>query len=118
MFSSQLDDDDTLKQDPHPEPGSEPQPLKETSLPSYSDTCAVEEKSGHAPHGGLPIAEEGELSHPNEAPFQISPEAALPAQPIPELAEPGSDDVRRSDLVFTPTVRQHPRRRAYRLMRG
>lgn len=110
MFSSQLDDDTTLKHDPHPEPGSEPQPLKdlhcpgEPSLPSHSDSCAVDEKSGHAPHGSLPIAQEGELSHPNEAPFQISPEVALPAQPIPEFAEPGSDEVRRSGLVFTPTV--------------
>ena len=83
MFSLQLYDDTTLKQDPHPEPGSEPQPLKDPhhaegpSPPSRLDTCAVGEKSGHAPHGRLPIVQEGELSHPNEAPFQISPEAAL-----------------------------------------
>ena len=110
MLSLQLNDDSTFK------PGSEPQLLKdphhpeEPSPPSHSDTCAVDEKSGHAPHGRLPIAQEGELSHPNETPFQNSPEAALPAQPIPELAEPGSDEVRRSDLVFTPTVVSTPKK--------
>lgn len=101
MFTLQLNDDTTPK---HPDPGSEPQPSKEPSPPSHSDTCAVDEISSHAPHGRLPIAQEGELSNPNEALFQISPEAALPAQAILELAEPGSDEVHRSDLVFTPTV--------------
>lgn len=104
-----LSDDSTFIPGSEPQPPENPHHPEEPSPPSHSDTCAVDENSGHAPHGRLPIAQEGEFSHPNESPFQISPEAALPAQPIPELAEPGSDEVRRSDLVFTPAVVSTPK---------